>query len=505
MILSKDNLKHINTENVTVPNISIFNLPEKVLQFGTGVLLRGLPDYFIDKANRAGVFNGRVVVVKSTGTDVSDFEQQNALYTLCIRGVENGNPVSENIISSAISRVISAERNWERVLKIAESDDLKIVISNTTEVGIQYHEESISNWPPISFPAKLLAVLYQRYKAFNGDDRRGLIIIPTELIADNGTQLKEIIFKLAQYNQLDRKFIAWLVKANTFCNSLVDRIVPGKPESTTYNSIMQELGYEDQLLAMAEPYRLWAIEGGKQVADELSFAKIDTGVIITTDIELYKELKIRLLNGTHTISSGIAFLLGIDTVKAAMTNKLMKTYIENLLTNEIGLAIPYKTSTKQIEDFINAVKDRFANPYIAHQWSSIAFQYSMKLKMRVLPTLLEYYKKFNQIPVHLSLGFAAYLVYSHPQKIENEQYYGAYHGVNYLIKDESASYLAEKYNLYQDNYALEVLNDTTFWGTDLKLLAHFIPSVLEQYQAILEEGMEAVLSKLISNQLKSIR
>ena len=504
MILSKDNLNKIAAENVVVPNAKIFDLPEKVLQFGTGVLLRGLPDYFIDKANREGVFNGRVAVVKSTGANTSEFDQQDALYTLCVRGIENGQPVSENIISSAISRVISAEKDWQTILEIAKSEQLQIVVSNTTEVGIQYVEESINANPPSSFPAKLLAVLYERFKAFNGDSNKGLVIVATELIPDNGTKLGEIVFKLAHHNQLEANFIAWLAQANTFCNSLVDRIVPGKPDAETFAALQEELGYEDALLSMTEPYRLWAIEGGKHVADVLSFATVDEGVIIAEDIEIYRELKVRLLNGTHTLSSGIAFLLGIDTVKNAMTNDLVSSYIETLMATEIGPAIPYEVDKKQSDAFANAVKDRFANPSIEHLWSSIAFQYSMKMKIRILPLLLNYYKIFNQVPAHITLGFAAYLAFSRPQREENGLYFGLDNGASYRLNDDSAPYLFEKYSQHQNDFVEEVLADEAFWGADLAQLPDFIPSVKAQYLAIIEDGTEATLSKLMSAQFKAI-
>lgn len=504
MILSKDNLKFIATENVVVPSPQIFNLPEKVLQFGTGVLLRGLPDYFIDKANREGIFNGRVAVVKSTGGNTSEFDQQNSLYTLCVRGIENGAPVSENIISSAISRVIAAENDWQSILEIAKSEELQIVVSNTTEVGIQYVEESINNNPPVSFPAKLLAVLYERFKAFNGNNNKGLVIIATELIPDNGTKLGEIVLKLTHYNQLEASFVAWLAQANTFCNSLVDRIVPGKPDAETIQALQAELGYEDALLSMTEPYRLWAIEGGKHVADVLSFATVDEGVVIAEDIEIYRELKVRLLNGTHTLSSGIAFLLGIDTVKNAMSNELLSNYIETVMATEIGPAIPYKVDKKQSDAFANAVKDRFANPSIEHFWTSIAFQYSMKMKIRILPLLLNYYKIFNQVPAHIAFGFAAYLAFSRVRREENGLYFGLNSGASYRLNDDSAPYLFEKYNQHQNNFVEEVLADKNFWGTDLSQLKGFISTVKEQYQAITEEGAEAVLSRLISAQLKEI-
>lgn len=504
MILSKDNLKFVATDKVAVPNQQILDLPEKVLQFGTGVLLRGLPDYFIDKANREGVFNGRVAVVKSTGANTSEFDSQDALYTLCVRGIENGQPVSENIISSAISRVIAAEKDWQAILDIAKSEELQVVVSNTTEVGIQYVEESISANPPSSFPAKLLAVLYERFKAFNGDNNKGLVVVATELIPDNGTKLGEIILKLAHYNKLEANFIAWLAQANTFCNSLVDRIVPGKPDAETIQVLQEELGYEDSLLSMTEPYRLWAIEGGKQVADVLSFATVDQGVIIAEDIEIYRELKVRLLNGTHTLSSGIAFLLGIDTVKNAMNNELMVNYIETLMATEIAPAIPYEVDKKQSDAFANSVKDRFANPSIEHFWTSIAFQYTMKMKIRILPLLLNYYKIFNQVPAHIALGFAAYLTFSRAQREENGLYFGLDNGASYRLNDDSAPYLFDKYSRNQDGFVNEVLADETFWGADLTQLSGFISAVKEQYQAIIEEGIEATLSKLLSAQLKEI-
>ncbi|MGV3547421.1 MAG: tagaturonate reductase [Pedobacter sp.] len=502
MILSKDNLKFVATDKVAVPNEQIFDLPERVLQFGTGVLLRGLPDYFIDKANREGVFNGRVAVVKSTGGNTSEFDAQDALYTLCVRGIENGQPVSENIISSAISRVIAAEKDWQAILDIAKSDTLQLVVSNTTEVGIQYVEESIESNPPTSFPAKLLAVLYERFKTFNGDNSKGLVIVATELIPDNGTKLGEIVLKLAHYNKLQANFIAWLASANTFCNSLVDRIVPGKPDAATIQALQGELGYEDALLSMTEPYRLWAIEGGKNVADVLSFATVDEGVIIAEDIEIYRELKVRLLNGTHTLSSGIAFLLGIDTVKNAMTNELMVNYIETLMATEIAPAIPYEVDKKQSDAFANSVKDRFANPSIEHFWTSIAFQYTMKMKIRILPLLLNYYKIFNQVPAHIAFGFAAYLAFSRAQREENGLYFGLDNGASYRLNDDSAPYLFEKYNQNPNEFVEQVLADKNIWGVDLTQLAGFIPEVKALYLDIINQGATATLSKFLATELK---
>lgn len=497
MKLSRFTIKNIEHDAVTLPDEALFELPEKVLQFGTGVLLRGLPDYFIDKANRQGLFNGRVVIVKSTSQgDTSSFEKQDGLYTLCIRGIENGQKVEENVINASISRVLTATEDWQAVLECAHNQSLQIIISNTTEVGIQLVQEDIRLHPPKSFPGKLLAFLYERFKAFGGSTASGMVIVPTELIPDNGKKLESIVLELAHLNSLEDAFIEWLEKANRFCNSLVDRIVPGKPDGATLQQLESELGYGDALLTMSEVYRLWAIEGDEQVKEVLSFAKADTGVVIAHNIDSYRELKLRLLNGTHTLSCGVAFLAGCDTVQQAMNDTSVSSYITNLMQQEIAPAIPYPVDLTVARDFGDKVLDRFRNPHIRHQWLSITMNYSSKMKMRCIPVLLRHYETTTVPPALFATGFAAYLCFMRAVTKKDNQYYGEYNGQSYLIQDDQAELFYRRWaGLSVHALVAEVLGDQTFWGADLLALPGWREAVLEKLNLILNGGMKEALEE----------
>ncbi|HTN19032.1 MAG TPA: tagaturonate reductase [Pelobium sp.] len=485
MNLNKENLSAISGNNLEVPEASLFELPEKVLQFGTGVLLRGLPDYFIDKANRKGIFNGRVVVVKSTdyGT-TKDFDEQDGLYTLAIKGIEGGKTIEKSIVSSAISRVLTASTQWQQILDLAASPDLEVVISNTTEVGITLTEDNIQANPPISYPGKLLAVLYHRFKTFNGAPDRGLVIVPTELIVDNGTKLSEVLFKLTEQNNLEANFVSWLKNHNEICNSLVDCIVPGKPAKEELTALENELGYKDDLLISSEVYRLWAISGNEKTKEKLSFAQADKGVVITPDIDLHRELKLRLLNGTHTLSCGLAFLAGCETVKSAMDDKAIEAYIANLMRNEIAKAIPYDVTQEQTDEFASNVLDRFRNPYIKHQWWSITANYSSKLQMRVLPVLFNYVNKFGSVPELIAMGFAAYIRFMKPVSQKDGKFYGEANGQQYHINDTKADQLAELWKNHAGNIVEAVLGDVSLWEKSLTEIAGFSESVTKHLTAM---------------------
>ncbi len=464
------------SKHLDLPNNEIFNLPEKVLQFGTGVLLRGLCDYFIDKANKKGIFNGRIVVVKSTDSGgADDFNEQDGLYTHSIKGVENGQPIEEYILNASISRTLSARSQWQEILYCAKNPEMQIVFSNTTEVGIALIEgDKINNNPPSSFPVKLLAFLHERWKHFEGSAESGMVIVPTELVVNNGDILKEIVLDQAQRNTLEPGFIDWLKTHNRFCNSLVDRIVPGKPDKEMTDELQNKLGYQDNLMVLSEVYRLWAIQGDDYVRNLLSFAKVDSGVIIERDIEIYRELKLRMLNGTHTLQCGMSYLLGFRLVKDVMANGYLSRIITNLMLGEIALAIPYKIDSKARDRFGRMVLDRFRNPFLNHKLLDISAQYTTKMKMRNIPILLQYYKEFGKPPELFAMGFAAYLQFMKGEKEMNGAYYGESNGEYYPINCNFAPYFYEQWQ----NFDLDkVLANRSLWGEDLTQLEGFADAV----------------------------
>lgn len=498
MHLSKHILKELTQQTALgVPDEKIFGLPERVLQFGTGVLLRALPDYFIDKANKKGIFNGRIVVVKSTDSDTTSFDRQDGLYTVCVRGVQDGTTIEQNVINASISRVIGAKTEWKKVLECAHNPAMKIIFSNTTEVGIQLVQDDIHSDPPVSFPGKLLAFLFERYKAFNGTAETGMIIVPTELITDNGSKLESIVLELAHRNGLDYKFIEWLEAHNTFCNSLVDRIVPGKPNAAESQKLETELGYSDELLTMSESFRLWAIEGDQKVKQELSFYEVDTAVVIAPDITLFKELKLRLLNGTHTFNCGLAFLSGFNITRDAVKDPVFGNFAKKLMHEEIAPAIPFVIDPPVKADFANSTFERFANPFIDHQWLSITVQYSSKMRMRNVPLLLRHFELNNTPPLRMATGFAAFLLYMKATRKEGNKYYGERNGIEYEIKDDKAEYF---YEAWQSNSPAElvkkVMSDEELWETDLTKLPGLTTTVQEQLNDLISNGALNTVAQL---------
>lgn len=405
-------------------------LPVKVIQFGTGVLLRGLPDYFICKANQQGIFNGKIVVIKSTDKgDVSEFEQQNALFTHCVRGIIDGKNIDTCFINNAIECVLSAKESWPVIVAMAQSPQVEIIISNTTEAGLVLDKnDRLQNSVPSSFPGKLLLLLLERWKFFDGDVTKGWVILPTELVPDNGNLLREIVVELAKANQLPNHFIEWLMAANEFCNTLVDRIVPGKLNEEELKVVSDKLGYQDNLLISSEPFALWAIEARRPTSiEKLSFSHVDESVVIAPSIVKFRDLKLRLLNGTHTFCCAVALLSGFETVIEAMRDAAFTNFIQNLLNKELIPALVSESITHaEATKFANSVIERFSNQFIQHQWSSIAMNFEDKMKMRN-SFLIERYSKNSKTPSKfMSLGFAAFCIYMkkhHHKTIDMNDYF----------------------------------------------------------------------------------
>jgi tagaturonate reductase len=346
----------------------------------------------------------------------------------------------------------------------------------------------------------LLSFLYKRYKTFHGDETKGMVIIPTELVVDNGKKLFSILMELSQQNDLENDFIKWMQNANHFCSSLVDRIVPGKLNAPEQNIIQTKFGYEDELMIMSEAYKLWAIESSdKKVKEVLSFADADSGIIVAPDIAFFRELKLRLLNGSHTFSCGLAFLAGFATVKDAMNNESFSAFIKKLMLEEIAPAIETENiSLKEANDFALKVLDRYRNPFIEHQWLSITLQYSSKMQMRNLPTLKNYVDRFKKIPLKMALGFAGYILFMRPVEFIDNKYYGEINGRQYFINDDKASYFYEIWKSGNINFVVNaVAENKMLWNEDLSLTEGFSEAVKNYLHLLIDFGAKKTIDQLI--------
>ncbi len=503
--LSKKILQELPVEDHSIPLVTVFDLPERVLQFGTGVLLRGLPDHFIDLANKQGVFNGRVLVVKSTASGGTDaFARQDGLYTILEKGVVNGSVQEHTYINAAISRVLSAAEQWPEILAAAANPDLQLIISNTTEVGIVWEEADVTAVVPVSFPGRLLAFLEERYRVMKGAAEAGMVIVPTELIVDNGTKLREIVLALAIKKELPAAFIDWLTHANEFCNSLVDCIVPGKLAVAEQAKAEEQLHYQDELMIMSEPYRLWAIETSRQrTRDILSFSSCNEGVVLAADINKFRELKLRLLNATHTLSCGLAHLSGFTTVKAAMQDPLFESFISALVFKEIVPLVTSQTiSTEEALLFGKQVLDRFRNPHIEHLWLNITAQYTSKMQMRVVPLVKKNFAVGQDVPVCMATGFACFLLFMRSEQNEKNQFYGKYDGKTYPIQDDKAGLIHQQWQSGDLRLVVQhSLGNTDIFGENLSAYPAFAEAVLEILQLLIAEGPEKTVSSILAKKV----
>lgn len=363
-------------------------MTEKVLQFGEGNFLRAFVDHFIDQLNEQKLFDGSIVIVQPIAKGLVDkLNAQNSQYTVLLR---DANTVDKRLITS-VSRGINPYTNFNEYLECAKNPDLCYVFSNTTEAGIAFVEDDkLEDKPPSSFPAKVTVFLYERYKHC----KKGLVFVPCELIDNNGTMLKKYILQYAQKWKLPTDFINWIENENHFTNTLVDRIVSGHPKDEAH---------DDKMLVAAETFQFFAIEAAEDLFEELPLHKV--GAILTNDVNPYKTRKVRILNGAHTMSNAAAILCGKQTVGEMMDDPLFVEFLRKGIFNEI---IPtLDLDLKDLENFAESVLERFANPYIKHFLKDISLNSESKFEVRVLPSIIEYHKRAGQLPILLTLSYAA--------------------------------------------------------------------------------------------------
>lgn len=480
------------------------DLPEKVLQFGEGNFLRGFVDWMIHELNRQELFEGKVVIVQPLSSGMVDMiNKQDGLYTLFLRGIQNGEIVRNKSLISSVSRGINPYTEFDEYLKCAENPELRVIISNTTEAGIAYNpDDRFQDSPPASYPGKLTVFLYKRFKTFKGDPAKGFIIMPCELIDRNGDNLKRIVLQLAEEWRLGSNFISWLNSSNHFLNTLVDRIVTGFPRDE-YESLSEELGYHDHVLDTAEIFHLWVIEGDKKLAQELPFTEAGLNVIWTEDMAPYRTRKVRILNGAHTMTVMTAYLYGKETVKECMDDPVISLYMNKGIFEEIipTLALP----ENELKEFATAVAERFANPFIKHYLLSITLNSTSKFKTRVLPSILEYVAKNGKLPKVLTFSMAALLAFYRGTEIRENALIGNRLGNEYEIKDELPVLEMFKSLWAQYDGSREgarklvqfVLSRAEIWGTDLNNVQGFSSTVTSYLYNIITKGVNEAIKEAI--------
>ena len=376
-------------------------MKERIIQFGEGNFLRGFCDYFIHKLNEKGLYDGKIVVVQPIENGMVDaLNEANGEYNLFLRGIENGEVVNEHTKVSSILRGINPYKNYDEYLELAKNPDMRFVISNTTEAGIEFVDaDKLEDKPSKGFPGKLTALLYERFKT----GYKGFVMLPCELIDNNGDKLKKCVIKYSRLWNLGEKFENWLETENHFCNTLVDRIVTGYPRDEI-EELTQKIGYEDKLIDTAEIFHLWVIAGNFE--NEFPFNKAGYNIIWADSVDLYKKRKVRILNGAHTSLVPYAMLKGLKTVGECMENSEMKEFLKECIFSEI---IPTLDLPKaELESYANSVLERFSNPFIKHMLSSIALNSVSKFKVRVMPSIIEYKKRFGVYPENLMKAFDAF-------------------------------------------------------------------------------------------------
>lgn len=495
-------MKVLNRTNFQQFSYEATPYQERVIQFGEGNFLRGFVDWMVHRANKADIFNGSVVVVQPIEHGlVAKLNEQDGLFTMISRGLVNGEEVVEEEVITSISRGLLAVGEWDKVLECAADPNIDILVSNTTEAGITYSaSDRLEQTPPASFPGKVTAYLYHRFKTFDGAADKGMLLLPCELIDRNGDNLKAIVLRLAKEWELGDDFINWVETANIFANTLVDRIVTGYPGKEEASKLGDKYGYQDELVNTAEIFHLWVIEA--PAGTEARFPIHEAGLEVkwVEDMTAYRTRKVRILNGGHTSTVALAYLSGFDYVKPAVNDDAIGEYLNSVIFDEI---IPTcDMDAAELKVFADQVIERFKNPYIQHRWLDISLNSISKYNARVLPSLLPYLEKGEE-PALLSFSLATLISLYRGIKLTDEGLVCKRDDNEYLIRDDR-SILEFFHALWQsadDNYtavAEQVLSQVEFWGEDLTKYGNFVTKIAEHLKTIDSEGMEQALANVMS-------
>ena len=438
---------------------------ERIIQFGEGGFLRGFVDYFFQKLNDKGLFEGSVVVVQPIKTGMCDIlKEQNCEYNLFLRGVDNGKVVDEHTHIDIISRCINPYEDYESYLNLAKNPDFRFIVSNTTEAGIVYEDDNkLTDSPANSFPAKLTALLYERFR----ERLSGFIILSCELIDHNGDELLKCCKQYANRWELGEEFVKWLERENSFCSTLVDRIVTGFPRDE-HKALEERIGQKDNMMDTAEIFHLWVIQGDHE--DELPLQRAGFNVVWTDNVDPYKKRKVRILNGAHTSMVLAARMYGLETVGECMKDEKVVSILKKAVFEEI---IPAIGDTEDNRNFGNAVFERFANPFIRHQLLSIALNSVSKFRARVLPTILEFKEQTGRYPNILSFSLVALIAF---------------------YKTDEANDSEEIIEFMKEASVADILKREDYWGEDISFLYDIVNTWFEKIE---KDGVAACYDELL--------
>lgn len=474
--------------------------PERVLQFGEGNFLRAFVDYFIDKMNETAGFQSKVVLVQPIrgGEAIRGFlNEQEGLYTLFLRGSENGQEVTEKRVISCVSRCINPYSEYETYMECVKNPDLRFIACNTTEAGIVYDPAcKKEDKPAASYPGKLTQFLYERYQNFGSEAGKGFVILSCELIDDNGKELEKCVLQYAEQWGLGEGFVDWVKEENIFCSTLVDRIVTGYPRNEA-KALCEELGYEDNVIDTGEIFGFWVIEGPQSLKEELPFEAAGLPVLITDNHKPYKQRKVRILNGAHTSMVLGAFLAGQDIVRGCMEDGVIRGFMNKTIYEEIipTLSLP----EQELMDFAKAVTDRFNNPFIDHALLAISLNSTSKWKARVLPSLKGYVEKNGSLPECIVASLAFYIAFYQGVRMDESGFIGVRGNDEYKIQDDPD--VLEFYHGHKDDspssLAEAVLSNEKFWGEDLTELPGLCEKVAEGLQVVKEQGAYALMQQCL--------